>query len=590
MAQPAEKPVKDLYGGIEIGSSGVKTTILTTHEDGSLSFGKETKVKNPDTSEDIQLVTQISLGNAPAEAVLNDLRSTVLFAIEQLTVAGVTAPNIRVVISSGVVGSINSDMKNKVSEVLRSAMNEKGVSAGVDEVDYIREMELLAKITAVELKAKAGTAGFDADVLKCKSPLVMDMGTGNFKYCVYDLRGPLKTSRGEEVRYTPLGAGVKDVEDRIANGYTRDLAIENAEKRFRLDLDAVATRVSGNQTDSVFLSGGVVWCMLALEQPEDSLSPFTRIRPQTFALFMKRMEESGTDVEAVFKARSSAVAGSEAEAAAQQIIVTCRDRINMTPNGLRLAASNFRDIANAFKLADKPGGIWFYRDAYLGWIRGYLAEVAESETAVPPAPPETTEMSQLQLQLDGLRIQLDGLRTSSELSNQNTKALEGTAKLLEVKLEALRSEVEAIRGQLETRDTLGRIEETLKKMEEELKRQPSTSQINTEKRDPTLAHLLVARALREIRYCRFDIAINILAKACEADSKNAFAWYYKGTCEVAVGRIEEAKASAEMAGTILASSSHRTYIDIHQSLERVQSPRVVFDTLVLDVAPTAARY
>jgi hypothetical protein len=245
------KYAPSLYAGIEVGSKGVKLSIVdiskSTKSNSSFTIVKDTSV-NTDF---------ISFTDPSSEATLNGLYNLYEFASEQYKIP---STSIYTVVSSGVKVQAEKDAKidyiNKLVDAFRNKINDQ--KRKVEVIDAWQE-------------ARLSHLGIVPDSKRYTTFLV-DIGSGNTK------GGFFPSGNTKDFKLFTLSWGTKsaanaaekrlDESDKTLANYSRQLqrvltAAENSEIIY-----AVNSSGAYQLSDNIAFSGGIAWSVATLTHPE----------------------------------------------------------------------------------------------------------------------------------------------------------------------------------------------------------------------------------------------------------------------------------------------------------------------------------
>lgn len=240
-----------LYAGIEVGSKGVKMSIVeigkNARKDGTFNILKDTSV-NTDF---------ISFSKSASDNTLNSLVGLYTAA---LTRYGVTAGNVFTVISSGVKVQAEKDAKTDFINELISSFREK-----------IKDKQRKVEIVDISEEARLSHLGIIPEEQRYKTFLI-DIGSGNTK------GGYFPYGNTKDFKLFQLTWGTKsianavekrlDESDKTLVAFNKQLSrvltgVENSEINY-----AVNTSGAYLLSDNIAFSGGIVWSVATLLHPE----------------------------------------------------------------------------------------------------------------------------------------------------------------------------------------------------------------------------------------------------------------------------------------------------------------------------------
>ncbi len=355
-----QPPLSDqLYGGIEIGSKGVKAIALRIAGEGE---DYTVKILYAEIINTTPMQTQDD--RFTPEAIRDTANAVQRFYLRMQQDYRVPADQIHIVISSGVVGKNPQDLS---AEIFRRT----GQTPPFLELDTEVQLTVAG---AIPKRYKSGKAWFDNRGIS----VLIDVGSGN------------PNGGYQQVRHTTLGnAGYDYVTWGISKGtvtYTNEVnkvAGEAAdypafakssqalsETLLRAPLRYEAARKPGLlNRRKVYLSGGIAWAMATLLYPQDRRT-FTPLTVNDINNFYIR---AVANPDALLEPDLSRIANPVVRAEAEREIESVRN--TFTPKNLIAGAEILRAVAQEMKLADKR--MYFVRYGHLAWILSYVRLQAE---------------------------------------------------------------------------------------------------------------------------------------------------------------------------------------------------------------------
>lgn len=248
-----------VYAGIDIGSKGVKLSVLEVgrnQKNGNFNVLKETSV-NTDF---------INFSPASFSATLNGLCQLYNSAVNDYHIP---SDHVFTVVSSGIKGQANDDAKRAMITALidsfRLRINDAGRTVPV--IDAMQE-------------ARLSHIGIVPDARRYNTFLI-DIGSGNTK------GGYFPNGNTQDFKLFEVNWGTKSITNATDKRCTEDKTLANFNKQLYRVLSGepnteitYAVNVSGayNMSDNIALSGGIVWSVATLMYPElvdNSVVPVT---------------------------------------------------------------------------------------------------------------------------------------------------------------------------------------------------------------------------------------------------------------------------------------------------------------------------
>jgi exopolyphosphatase/pppGpp-phosphohydrolase len=353
-AQPAPQRLGK-YGGIEIGSTGVKSLVVEFIP--SDANGYDFKEPVVDTQN-----TQLSevIGDPPQfdpdrlEATRNALKT---FLTTMRDKNGVAPDRIFVVASSGVFARFgaNQDARDKARATLTKTVKDA------------------TGLTPAFLdSAEEGTLAVRAIIPhpEMSQSLLFDVGGGNTNGGYFDDK---EVFHSLALKYgtRSFHALVKDEEKRSATSFA-EAAKKLRETVLTQELHEIGAREpAAARRPRVHLIGGIVWAMTTYRHPAEQTDPqATRVRlaPEDFDRFVE-MVGAGTP-EAL---RDQLAVGTNKEAIRKEVEAVQKV---FNPEQLLAGAQLLKALAEEYRLRDKDKQLVFFRNGQVAWMMGYLEKQA----------------------------------------------------------------------------------------------------------------------------------------------------------------------------------------------------------------------
>ena len=260
-----------LYAGIEVGSKGVKMSILETSKTNKKT-GNYRVVKDTSTNTDFISFTQASF-----DATLKGLTGLYNFARQSYEIP---ADKIFTVFSSGV--KIQADKESKqdwitrMADAFRANINEPGRS--MPAVDVTEEARL-SHLGIVPASRRFTT-------------FLIDIGSGNTK------GGYFPNGNTKDIKLFQLTWGTRSVNNEVEKRLEEDKTLQNYNKQlFRVlagnanEEIVYAVNASGayNMSDNIAFSGGVAWAVANLMLPEMAENPVVPVSYDDVLKFSEKL-------------------------------------------------------------------------------------------------------------------------------------------------------------------------------------------------------------------------------------------------------------------------------------------------------------
>lgn len=365
-----------LYGGVEIGASGVKAIAIRVKE--TTDGYKATEVFSPKTAN-----TNIMLDVAKTRLMRQDRIDETAKAVgafcDQILALGVPADQLYVVASSGVRADNMSELASKVLELTKVQMTFLTVD---DEVNYAISGAVPPK-TSVYIRSRRYSnhrKGRKYRWIRTKKKVdnrgrsvFIDIGSGNTKGGYQERvsnTGPL------EYRVVSFGIpfGTKTLADRVSKQLpaepkdidfshaTTSVYSETFSEPLRL---AISTKPGLENRSRVYLSGGIVWAVATLIHPEDR-SPYVTL---TAADIDRFYEEVVGDLPKLLNPDLSRLDAETREKVESDVNAI---QSTFSPKQLIAGAQILKSLSNDLKFAQNRRHIRFVRAGYIAWILRYV--------------------------------------------------------------------------------------------------------------------------------------------------------------------------------------------------------------------------
>ncbi|RYG29068.1 MAG: hypothetical protein EOO01_38780, partial [Chitinophagaceae bacterium] len=263
-----------LYSGIEVGSKGVKMSILELNKE-TQKTGNYTVIKDTSVNTDF-----ISFTESTFNATLNALTGLYRVATDQYRIE----PRfVFTAISSGV--SIQAD-KDEKKEWLNRLSNEFRT--------IVKEPSRVVSVIDVKEEARLSHLGIIPDSRRF-STFLIDIGSGNTK------GGFFPTDNTNDIRLFQLTWGTKSIANATNARLGEDTAMSNFSRQLQrvlagsADQEIVyAVNVSGayNMSDNIAFSGGIAWAVATLLYPELIDNAVVPVTYDEIASFLERIAKN----------------------------------------------------------------------------------------------------------------------------------------------------------------------------------------------------------------------------------------------------------------------------------------------------------
>ena len=342
-----------IYAGIEVGSKGVKMSLLELGKDSKTS-GAFNILKDSSVNTDFISFTQPTFN-----ATLNGLSN---FYSTALTKYNIPSNRVFTVVSSGV--KLQAEKEEKTSWVTNLVdsfkLKIKEPKRRVEVVDALQEARLS------HLGIVPGAKRF--------STFLIDIGSGNTKGGYF----PMDENTTDFKLFT-FNWGTKSVAnaaekkmdefDKTLASYNRQLfrtllSIENAELIY-----AVNSSGAYNMNDYIAFSGGIVWAAATLLQPEQMDNPVVNVTYEDVQKLTEQLYNdyaSLSDVEIIKNIKNTSL---DKNAIAKEIK---RVHSVFDQKALMAGAGLLLKIMRQFKSVYESKGFFFVKNGQVGWVSAYV--------------------------------------------------------------------------------------------------------------------------------------------------------------------------------------------------------------------------
>lgn len=341
---------QEKFAGIEIGSKGVKMTILSIEKDPTgdrISQAGGGKTKNPDLVQGAK-----DTGKFLPEAIEATVADVKTFYDQLINDENVPAANICVVGSSGLPKATNKD------ELIASVKKATGL-----------DLEFITPEDEVRLTILGGVPEEHF-----YESLAIDIGSGNTKFGYLQKNN---SPRGYELTsgdFPYATVTFTDTADKLAlkTGASMTEAADDLQVSLLAPLcknEAAEFQLAGR--NKVYLTGGLIWAMTSIVRPDAAKEPFVKLTPADLQKFYTAAAKPGVDI---FKVDLSAINDPEVLKAAEGNLGAIQNVF--TPEQLAGGARVLKTLDNQFNFADPATEVFFAREAYVAWISGFVKERA----------------------------------------------------------------------------------------------------------------------------------------------------------------------------------------------------------------------
>ncbi len=340
-----------VYAGIEVGSKGVKMSILEVGKNAQ-NTGTFNMLKDTSVNTDF-----ISFNTATFSATLKALSSLYTVASYEYKIA---PDNIYTVISSGVTGQADKDGKQAMVKALADSFKIK-----------IKEPGRQVALVDVREEARLSHLGIVPEA-KRYSTFLIDIGSGNTK------GGYFPNGNTKDLKLFQLTWGTKTVANGTEKRLAEDKSLINYKKQLYRVLEGsanteiiYAVNVSGayNMSDNIAFSGGIAWSVATLIFPELIDNPVVPVTYDEMLKFSERLYENYSaynDAIVVNKITDKTLDKSEIADEIKRVHKVFDQKSLMAGTGLLLK------IMRQFEGVYEKKQFYLVKSGQVGWISAYV--------------------------------------------------------------------------------------------------------------------------------------------------------------------------------------------------------------------------
>lgn len=364
----AQTPHNKIFGGIEIGSKGVKATVIELLND---EEGYSAKILFVETENTGITAGLDKSGKFSTDAIEETARSVKKFYLAMQEKLNVPIDNIFIIGSSGLTAKNNDELQNRVTVLTGKPM----AFINVDE------------------EVKLTIAGLVPEKYSQIS-LLMDIGSGNTKGG-YRVQQTASVQKNKSLVPDPklhepkddtfvtvsvpygtvtLSKAIGTINKQDAKSYAEQ-ADKIATELIEIPLREQKQRKAGLvNRQKVYLSGGIVWAMATLMHPGNRRN-FVKLMPQDINSFYQMIVDNPTallnqNLSKFFNTKSRV--GLKNMKEAEQDLQKIKD--TFTQENLIAGAKILQSLSSEFEFQNKQ--IYFARQGYIAWIFSYIADKA----------------------------------------------------------------------------------------------------------------------------------------------------------------------------------------------------------------------
>lgn len=340
-----------LYAGIEVGSKGVKMTVLEVAKN-EQTKGTFHTVKDTSVNTDF-----ISFSDKNFVNTVDALAGLYVHAKKEYNIP---PNNIFTAVSSGVVGQAEKDSKQSMVKALADSFRM-----------LVKEPNRLVSLIDVREEARLSHLGI-VPANKRYNTFLIDIGSGNTK------GGYFPDGNTDHLKLFQVSWGTKS----IANGTEKRMDDDNSLANFKKQLYRVlegtpdteityAVNVSGayNMSDNIAFSGGIAWSVATLIHPEMLDNPVVPITYNEVEKFSEKLYENYityNETKIVSKLEDKSIDATAVAAEVKRVHKVFDQRSLMAGTGLLLK------IMRQFEGVYEKKQFYLVKNGQVGWISAYV--------------------------------------------------------------------------------------------------------------------------------------------------------------------------------------------------------------------------
>jgi hypothetical protein len=355
-----------LFGGVEIGASGVKAVAIRVN---NVDEGYSAKqIYEPETA-NTNIMEGVATTRRLRKERIDETAKAVNDFYRKILELGVPSDHLYVVGSSGVRADNLSDLSDKVKELTGAQM----AFLTVDEEVNFAISGAVPKYTRVYVRnRKTGKRRMKRIDNRGRSVFI-DIGSGNTKGG-YQERTSVNNPPDYRVVSFGIPFGTKTLAQKASDHLPKDsegLEFSHAAKSAYTDVfteplrSALETRPGLQNRPKVYLSGGIVWTMATLLHPEDR-RPYVSL---TAADIDRFYEEVVRDPDKLLNPDLSRLDPAIREAAEDDVN---RAQTTFSKKQLIAGAQILKALSRDLNFANPRRDIRFVRAGYIAWILRYV--------------------------------------------------------------------------------------------------------------------------------------------------------------------------------------------------------------------------
>ena len=348
----------DLYAGIDVGSKGVKLSIIKMGKNASVT-GSFIAVKDTSINTDF-----ISFTPATFNATLYAIKNLYTYARQTYRIS---TDRIFTVVSSGIKGQAEKENKQERIVALSDSLRL-----------LLKEPKRVVPVIGAMDEAKLSHLGIVPESRRY-STFLIDIGSGNTK------GGYFKNGNTKELKLFMLNWGTKTISNATDKRLDDDKSIKNYKRQLNRvlagepnDEIVYAVNESGayNMNDNFAFSGGIAWAVATLLYPELADNS---VVPLKFEDLVALNEKLATNFAAITPA---AIAGSVTEKTINKQGIeeeVARVQKVFDQKALMAGTSLLLNIVRQFEGTQEKKNFFLVKNGQVGWISAYVTQSVKGQ-------------------------------------------------------------------------------------------------------------------------------------------------------------------------------------------------------------------
>jgi hypothetical protein len=352
-----KEPVR--HGGIEIGSKGVKATVIEIVP--APGGGQNIEQRFSKTSN--TTIIELKNGRFQEEAIKDTADAVVAFFEQMQTEFKVAPEHIYIVGSSGLLTEDGKPRAANQGDLVKAV--KEGTGKMMTFIDVTTEVVMSLKGGVVPAKDRG-------------SSVFIDIGSGNVKCGYYEEETKTSVERFIVAKDLPYGTKTYTDEARKSvNAKDNAQFLAAADAKRDLITDPLSTSIERKpglvNRQRIYLSGGAVWALASLVHPESAKEKYVRLQGKDIDRFSELLRQTPGSLPTI---DLSKVDDPNVRKAAELDIKRVGD--TFTWQNLIAAAEILRGLSETLHLKEGKE-LLFARDGFMSWIVYYVQSSAEAK-------------------------------------------------------------------------------------------------------------------------------------------------------------------------------------------------------------------